>query len=85
LQSLFCHFVDSQTFFFVVEICRVFDEDEKQRQENVIKMAKRTQEDLLVPESIIVESQRRRGERVRERERERLLRLLAILSCLCSS
>jgi hypothetical protein len=77
--------VHSQTFFFVVEVCRVFDEDEKQRQENVIKMAKRTQEDLLVPESIIVKSQRRRGEKGRERERERLLRLLAILSCLCSS
>lgn len=29
-------------------------------------MAKRTQEDLLVPESIIVKSQRRRGERERE-------------------
>jgi hypothetical protein len=63
--------VHSQTFFFVVEVCRVFDEDEKQRQENVIKMAKRTQEDLLVPESIIVKSQRRRGEKGRERERER--------------
>jgi hypothetical protein len=34
-------------------------------------MAKRTQEDLLVPESIIVKSQRRRGEKGRERERER--------------